>query len=354
MQLGICTRYVRHEANYAGIRLANMARQLGIDVSIYNVGTNTPDVDPQWDKRVVTSDITTYPAWARKQTHILWTHTPDMLQFEWTLMNQIKTSVMILLHRATMFGSDDEITDAVYVMAHADKLICPSDACYKSYAESFTNCWYLPLDYGNPLYTHDADKPIDAPRILLPLWDGASRRMEMTALQLVVNTLHEFQKVTITIPYDRKVTHASVVRRLRTIQQCFPGRVTLAHSVRPSARFTYYQSHDLTLYPTQHETLALNILASLEMGTPVVAFNAMPVSEILDDDNGVCVRCFTDVHSNAYGSVVPNYDMLQLQLFTLLRDTTTLQRKQRAAYAKACARRQLFESQCTLMLQTST
>lgn len=353
MKLGICTRYLRHEATYAAIRLATAARRLGFDVSIYGMNDNIPTVDSYWDSRVVSPGIAEYTQWANQQSHIIWTHIPHIEQFYWTIDKQKKTTILLLWNESCIYDGASDTTEVMSIMASVDKLICPSDACYNTYVNTFSNCWALPWDCGYPLYQHPSRDKIESPNILLPLWDGASRRMEMTVLQLVANTLHEFNNVRFTIPYDRKATHVNAIRRLRELRKCFGDRVHIPHNVAPERRFIYYQQHDLTLYPSQHENIGINLLTSLEMGTPVLAFNAAPVDEIVDDTNGVCVRCYQETHNSTLGRIIPNYEMLQIKLFDLLRDTATLCQKQQATTAKARVRRELFESQCALMLPTA-
>ncbi len=192
MELGICTRYTRHEATFAAVRLANAAVEVGVDASIFTMTDQPVAIDRRWDRTLVTARQNAFTKWVTTRQHILWTFLPTLAQVRWVKDQQKRTSALILWHE---LSPEDR-----HILSEFDYLICPNRACYDLLRMwGLRNCVCVPWDCGWPVHVKPASYQMDHPKLLLPLWDGNPRRTEMTILDIVRLVLQRHPTVTVTI-----------------------------------------------------------------------------------------------------------------------------------------------------------
>lgn len=336
MRLGICTRYTNHEATYAAIRLAEAAESLDVEeVSLFTMTPQLSRISPRWDDKVVRVQHVPFSRWAAKQDHILWTTVPHKEQLCWVRQQQKKTTILVLWHELD--------SQAMSTLATADSLLCPSVACYDFMRNRYcANAVCLPWDCGQPLFSKPDNYSVTRPKIFLPFWDGNARRSEMTAIRLLDILLRRHVDLEITLACNSSTISSAATRTLGRIPKTCRQRLHIVRGTPPSTRFQLFQSHDLTLYPSHFESTGMTVVQSLEMGTPVVAFNFRPLTEILTTSNSVTVACKEETNSVGTPRAVPDYDGLSDTLYHLLNDIEFLSELQDTTLAGVEHRRDAF------------
>lgn len=338
MELGICTRYGRHEAAFAALRLADVAAAAGLDVSIYTMTPEFVSLGSRWDHRVIRASHVKFTDWVSRQSHVLWTTTPHLEQMEWVRDQGKRTIALVSWHEVTTFD--------IMVLAEMQHLICPTRACFDLLRHSeFHNLVCMPWDAGLPLHIKHRNHDPRKPKLLLPLWDGNARRTEMTVMHVMQRVMQRHPDATLTIAYNSSSICSAGKRKLCELRHLHPDRVQCIKSPHPRDRPLLFQAHDLTIWPTHYESLGLVGLQSIEMGTPVIAFNFQPINEILAPSNSISVSCAEITNDIGVPKAVPDYDLFDELLHCALRDTEFIRHLQREVLHGVPERRAIFQRQ---------
>lgn len=310
--IGICTRYNRHEATYAALRLADWYESRGEEVSLFTMSETPTPVSDKWDRRVIVDEF--FSQWSPTCSTVLWTSLPHPEQVLWVKQCNSKAVALVLWHTLTR---EDRTALALF-----DRLLCPRAACH-----SFLRSWGIKnsvnvgWDCGYPIFRKPDDYQIEGLKVLLPLWDGNARRTEMTILDVVDRCLTRDDTCKFTIPYSSSSLNSAARRTLKQLAKKHENRVALVPSVHPDTRPLLYSSHDLTLWPSHYENTCMTAHASYEMGTPVLGFSYTPTNECLDDQIAIPVPCRgTERNDLGLPSVIPNYQMMDEMLLHAVQD----------------------------------
>ncbi len=335
MTLGICTRYTYHESTYAAIRLANAAKAVGRDVSIFTMTAKPARITKQWDGVVVTCDREFFSRWASRCDTVLWTTMPSVTQVQWANKQHKRTIIFVLWHEL----DKEMLADLLFF----DIVLCPTQACYDLLrAHGVLNCVHIPWDCGEPIHNKPADYVVTQPRLLLPLWDGNARRTEMTIIDVLRLALERFPQVQITVACNSSTIYTAGTLKLTKLASSFPDRLCVKRCVPPNQRFALYQSHDLTLWPTHFENMSAVAIQSIELGTPVLGFSFRPTNEVLDVHNSVVVHCAEEVNDLGLPRAIPDYECFDTALYNILRDLDYLRTLQRNTSNGRLLRRTCF------------
>ena len=312
LKLGICTRYYQHEITRAGIQLAEMATDSGIPASIKAMQVCSRDVSPRWDAKVVSPRVT-FDRWATDLTHILWTECPPVDAVRWARDNGIVTWLLGLWdelepeHRGTVHYFDKVITPYA----------CMHDSLKRLRA---VKAFMLPWDNMLPSSVKTSVRS-GAVRILVPLSDGQAERIDLGVFMLVAQALAHRPQIRFTFIRGRNWARRAR-KRLQRLKIDNPRRVTVVFNPSAAELAELYTVHDLTLWLTQWEGLAVVGQDSLKMGTPVIAWANDPQIEYLQNNvNAQLVPCEIQYNWLGMGEVVPNYEVfLQRLLETIDND----------------------------------
>lgn len=332
MNLGICTRYGGCEAAMLAIRVADWATEAGADVSMISITSRPRQIGSVWDQAVRSPRSGGFIRWSENLTHILWTHDPHPEQVEW-VRDEGKVAMQIPL----WLEAPSPVT-----LSLMNYLLCPIGACHTAYGHLAAKSMHVPWDSGTPWYRKPDDYRITSPRVLLPLWDGNSRRTERTALDVVGRALCRITDVQFTVAYTPSTVTAATRRRLESLRRAFPGRFFLAKANQLTQRHLLFAQHDLTLWPTHLESTCLVGLSSLAMGTPVVGFSFCPTNEILTDDNSVAVPCRQEYLTFGDPQISPDYEALDAALWRVLQDRDYIRQLQTTVHSGLLSRRTMF------------
>lgn len=314
MRLGIYTRYRRHEATYAAIRIACFAHGLGYDVSLFTEDRAKTCVHPEWDRAAVRGGPQSYESWAAKCDTICWTHVPPVSQINWANARDKST---ILFALWTELSSEDR-----KAFRKAKIVLCPTVAAAALLAKRWRlqTCRVAMWDVGLPITTKPKPEHIPKPRVLIPSDLFAAPTPELTAL--IISALEFSPDVEMTLSYVPSRWKACDLCDLRGLART--GRLRLVPSTSEPDRPLLFQQHDLTLWPVPIDNFGYGALYSRTLGTPVLAFETPAAVEALDGSQSV--RVAAEVVENGLGvpSIVPDYPTYLNHLLGILLDPLML------------------------------
>ena len=300
MRLGIYTRYHRHEATYAAIRVADHAKHTGHDVQIFTDDRHQAKVCSRWDHHVLATGPAAFTEWAAKQDVIFWTHVPPEGQLHWARKQNKRTIVLALWNELRSSHRK--------VLKQASIVLCPTKVVATLLRRRWrlTNCLITHWDVGLPIVTKDDMNPVTAPRVLVPTELAVPQFSPETAMMLD-QILLCCPDVTITVTYVPSRWCREAVSALRGLQRRYRGRLTPLPSVREEDRPLLFQQHDVTAWLSLEDNFAYGALYSLTMGTPVLSFASPAADSLLTNTDSVVVPC--SIRENGLGvpRVVPDY-----------------------------------------------
>lgn len=282
MRVGICTRYLRHAATYAAIQLAEQCQLDGHDVSLLTEDKIPTPTHHVWDTQVVREAPHGFTRWAQNCDTIIWMLPPGCSAVNWA-RNSGKHTVIVAS------GCDLRADDKKALRA-AHVVVTPSRRVARVIQQrwNLTNVYPIPWTVDWPITVKA--QPHEKLRLLLVsefCYPGLDIRV--LATMAAVMAQHQHVESTVTYIPSRWEPHAH--RALMTFEKQFKGRVSLARSVPYRELPMLYQRHDLTLWPSTEEDFCFGGLASLTMGTPVIAWDACPMNELVTAKTGITVPC---------------------------------------------------------------
>lgn len=338
VKVGICTRYWRHEATFAAVRIGNWLKRNDYGVELFCMSPRQLPIDRYWDKRAIQFRKQLFSDWIinSKIDLVIFTHIPPIEVVDWLKIMGIPVMVFIIWHEL-------ELSDRGLLGSVACVLV-PHRAGYDFLRSwGLRNIYHLPWGTDHPQVLKPKNHCIEHPHLFMPLYDGIANRMEMTALTVAERAILRCPKARLTIAYNSSTVTSAGKRRIAQIKAACPNRVSLLRGTPPPDRAILFRNHDLTLWPTEYESTCEVGLTSVTMGTPVLTFTAPPVREYFNERNAICVNSPL-TFDNVLGlpRATPDYMMMDELLHQVLQDPDYLRSLQRSAHDGLVARQELF------------
>lgn len=292
MRVGIVLNYIRHDSTYAALKSAETIRNLGYSVSFYDKAhkSSKANLHNYWDDFILSSKEIPFDDWVKECSVIVWFCYPTPKEVKY-LKKEGKPSICLL----TWDSVDSDIIEAV---KNLDVLLCPSKA-QKTY---FENQWhlnstdYLPLNCNVPFFDNEYSSK-EGLRIVIACPGYQIKRIDSTKLfevlheaaQLIPNLHLEFLHSS-KVASQIKVNFTKYEKSFDNGSSLYGVDDPTGWSEGPLA----YALCDAVLWPVQIESYGYVALEALSMGTPVIAYNFPPMSEIITDQkNGFLIPCET-------------------------------------------------------------
>jgi hypothetical protein len=220
--------------------------------------------------------------WAKRCDAIVWMLPPGYAAVNWAKSNG--------KHTVIVASGCDLLSDDKKALRAAHAVVTPSRRVSRIIQQRWklTNIYPIPWTVGWPVTTKA--QPHEKLRLLLAsefCYPGLDIRVLATVAAVMAQ--HQHVEATITYIPSRWQPHAH--RALLAFEKQFKHRVSLVRSVPFKELPMLYQRHDLTLWPSEAEDFCFGGLASLTMGTPVIAWNACPMDELVTAKTGITVPC---------------------------------------------------------------
>ena len=349
MTVGICTRYDRHEAAFAAINVGNALRGLGHNVSMLSF-TPVKQLDHYWDKCVIPHKRKSFSEFTSDCDCVVWTTLPHIDQLRW-VKSQGKKTVLIPMW-CELTHTDGKTLGAF------DRIITPTRACYVVTRQwGLKSSVYVPWAITGPLFSKPANYEIKRLKVLMPLWDGNVARTEYTAIHALLRMLTRYTNVEATVAYTSSTISLECKQLLKRARRRLDGRLHIDVGTLPAQRPVLFQRHDVTYCPYHYSNTNLVELLSYSAGTPIIGFDDEPMSELLDPNISVPVKCWnTSYNAISVPMVQPDYWEMDDSLMHIGSDFGFIRYLQSNVLDKMQQRQLLFHNQLakvfTLCTQT--
>lgn len=347
MRIGIVLQYRRNDATYAALRLGDFFRSLGYEVSLFSLGVSriVPRLHAEWDRRVVAEIDADYCHWASGCHTVVFAVSVDSELVQ--IANDLQRRTIVLAPWDALPTSDGNGLRQAYAV------VCPfqssTDLVRREYR--LDNVVHVPWDCGLPTTRRAAD---DAPpgrvRILFAAHCGLSDR---TWPELVAQTARRVAEACPTVDASVSITpksmQAASLTSLRRLTSPPSGNGTLS-IVEDSTGWSHgpliYGRHDLTVWPSEIDGFGMVGLESLCMGTPVVAYDAQPMNELVRHmDNGALIDCRMNTSALGVPMVEPDWDALESAVIEIAARRSLLTALRRHTRSQMAKRRLHFRRQ---------
>lgn len=287
MRIGFDIQYKPHDAVYAAMRLSDSLRSIGYETTLFSKLKRGHTYGCDWDSVVVTPDVMSYEQWLKGITHIIWPVPPDK-----DLIHKVgKNIVTIALAPWDCLPAYSR--KSFKLCAHT---VAPSPSNAETLKKDFDlkNVSTVEWDSLIPVTRKDVGGvDTSKPKVLIPLHSSQGLRCDIDALfdvALGVNKLCPHAELSIS--YSPRCMSWEVVRELRHFFKKNHQIKPIIDSTTCVSSLLLYGNHDLVIWPAEIEGFGLVGIESLYMGTPVIAYDIPPISNIIvDGSNGVLVPC---------------------------------------------------------------
>ncbi len=344
MKIGIVQQYRRHDSVYASMRLGDFLDRLGHDVAVYSHGPTrrVPNLHPDWDTRVVSERAQGFDAFLSKCAVVVYPEAPPP---DWVARGNRQGARTVCLAPWDCLppGSGE-------AFRIADQVVCPAEAQADLVREYFQldNVRYVPWDCGLPI-TRKAGEDVSSERarVLFPLHCTLPQRTTPELLAVTVMSVVEacpWVDATVTITPKCMAAHSLSNLNRVLAPPTKGGTVTVVEDHTGWTRTPLvYGRHDLVVSASEIMGYGMVVLESLCMGTPVVAYDVPPNSEVVRQAvNGVLLPCDLSFNDRLVPFAKPNWDLLRQAVVNLLNTRTGIADLRRNSRVNLQARRERF------------
>jgi len=311
MQIGICTRYDRHENAYLATIFADWLHVHGFEVSLFvpNTVKHYARQGRRWDDKKHWQGDKSFTAWSATQSAILWMIPPTLPQLAFVQGRNIPCYAVFDP------AASDVASRAAYTQV--DKLLTlnreMSAACH-NYPGYDKNYFSMPVTPASPIYTRTSRRDKGKPVVLWPVFDGDWRRYNSELLPVVENFLRKHSdEFTLRISLSSRDLPGQF---RRTVQRWSRKYKSVELQTCRDIRWRDLTFHDaaVTLWPSLVENAMLRALTSYTYGVPVVGFMYPPNRELLAANTELC----PSLAMSRYGQYTDEQDYGSEQMIALM------------------------------------
>ncbi len=292
MKVGIVLNYVRHDFTYAALKTAEVLRNMGYSITLFDKSANNKSARSKlhwyWNDFVLSDVETHFDDWLDDCDIVLW--------FTYPTAKEVKTLYNNNIPNVCVTSWDSIDSETVSAIKGCDALVCPSKT-QKAYLEEYwrlKDVHFIPFDSNFPL-TNPGRLTGDDIRIMVACPGYQIKRVDHSKLFSALYQVMERNKnVEIDFLYSNKVA-SQIKINIPKYEKTFEGGNSIRCIDDPtgwSEGPLAYGLCDIVLWPVQLESFGYVAIEALSMGTPVIAYNHLPMSEIVSDHvNGFLIPC---------------------------------------------------------------
>jgi hypothetical protein len=336
MSVGLCVRYQKHDATFAALSVASFLKLKGIPFDIRAVRWRARHVDPDWDQRVAGGTRNfhrralnrkkrghkqtwrTFQQWVLRHPQILWTEPPQDKELFFALRHGRHTVLWTSWDRIR--AEDD------WALNMADVIAVPTEEQKNLVRRRWKikDVCVIPWDPLLPVTRKRVVAKSGLVRVFMSIYGSQLDRVGLGSVMALSRTIHKCPNVRATIACSKGLS-AFTRREFRALKKVHGDRMTFISDCPWHEQVMAMSHHDLTFWPTLADGIGLVGLTSLYMGTPVLAFNIPPVSEILTAGvNSVLLPCKKEVDWAGVSHAAPDHKKLEGALRDLCTDVNRL------------------------------
>ena len=287
MKIGFDVQYKPHDAVYAALRLADSFKIIGYETTLFSNKIPKHHYGCNWDSIVKTPKDMSYEEWLSDISHIIWPVPPSR-----EVVQKVGKSI-VTIALAPWDCLPGYIRSSFKICAHVvSPCLDNTNTLQKevNIRDASTIQWDSPI----PITKKEAsDINLDAPRILVPLHSSQGLRCDLDSLyEILIGIQAKLPNVVITISHSPKSMPWSCKKSLAKFITKHKSIKLVIDETTCTSSLILYSKHDLVLWPAEIEGFGLVGIESLYMGTPVIAYDVPPISNIITDGvNGRLVPC---------------------------------------------------------------
>lgn len=316
MRIGFCVQYTQRESTWMALQLAEHCRQYG-EVSVRTTGVVRP-LGHAWDHRVIVDNKSRFTDWAKRHDALFWFHPGAESQVRWAATHGCYVYAMYVPDTWHVIQSAKPARLNAYHAVYCNSTDLPQLRRTAPKASLVPVRWSPQLPIVRRVFEYS-----DAPRIAVPLLHGTAQYVPAQLWRSLEYVLQYHRTLQVVILTD---TSSQYVRwQVRKLQKQYGERVTqVVTTTRPEV-LDVLQTVTLTWLPATVPSIGLTALWSIAVGTPVLAFDVLPYSSIISNEqNGWLVLRESAVTAATGSPLLPAYLRMSGQLLSVLSRTPRL------------------------------
>lgn len=304
--IGILAPYDRSETTLAALRIANLAVACGAEVRYVVVGRREHRLHPFWDQRVrSSSEDGVYIASQGCHAFVHFQTSPSLRKMTELVAPKAKHILVPPWHQL-------RLEDAAFVPDH-HAVVCASSAHCTAVKETIfqgnvpetCKVTWTKFDAGTPPVKRHGTVEFNKLKVCLhanysvidfcgPLW-----------LHVIAELLDEMPRMDFTLLANKSWPEQDR-KMIRDLKKNYPKRFTYKRQGDLDSLNSEFLVHDWAIIPWTRCNVGIMAMRALACGTPVVAFDVPPFSELISKRSGVLLPCELQVSRFNAPTAVPN------------------------------------------------
>ena len=305
--LGICAPYRRSEITLAAIRLADLGRELAMDVRFLSVGPSQKNVDYVWDQRFRKVETDDAYRLLHGCTHLVWfIHDEDLHK---------KSQLVSPKARHWFIPSWHQLDTHVLRRLDGYSVVCPSRVIKSEIAERLQDdsklsaTWCL-WDSGLDAVSREGLCRNDEVAIYVPMSSRVIDECGYFVLAAVRDVLELFPEAKFTLDFGKSWPRRAR-KYIKTLLKIYIDRLICHHSPSLLSQCFRMHAHDWTWLPDTRADIGIMAQRSLACGTPVITYDVSPYQEFVSDEvTGLVIQC--EAFSNRVGAPVAGPNLVSI------------------------------------------
>jgi glycosyltransferase involved in cell wall biosynthesis len=325
MKVGIVLNYIRHDSTYAALKTAEILRDKGYVVTLFDKSHKSVKarLHAYWDDFILSTKEIPFDDWTDDCDVVIWYTYPSS--------KEVRALKKYKVPNICVVTWDSVDSDTISCIKGCSRLVCPS-ASQTSYFREYwrlKNVTCIPLDCNCPL-TLNGRKPSEEFSLIVACPGYQIKRIDHSKLfESLYLAMEKNPKLNIDFLFSNKVA-SQIKININKFEKTFPEGNKLVCVDDPtgwSEGPLLYSLYDAVLWPVQLESFGYVALEALSMGTPVIAYNFPPMSEIVSDHvNGFIIPCDRKETELGVSYAVHNGDELLKTLGKVISDKELVQK----------------------------
>lgn len=287
MKIGFDVQYKPHDAVYAALRLSDSFRFLGYDTTLFSSKAPNHIYGCNWDNLVVTPNDMPYDKWLKGLSHVVWPVPPSK-----DVVQRVGKSI-VTIALAPWDCLPGYIKGSLKFCAHVVTPCLENSAIVRK-ESNIRDVSTIEWDSSIPMTRKDiGDTDASRPKVLIPLHSSQGLRCDLESLfNLISGVQDRCPQADITISYSARGSPWEVKRALAKYVKSNRNIKSVIDETTCTSSLLLYGHSDIVLWPAEIEGFGLVGIESIYMGTPVVAYDIPPMSNIITSGvNGMLVSC---------------------------------------------------------------